>query len=102
MSDDINYQERMKEYQLENETLRAEVMVWRNQFKGLERFRESHWTINVRKPNLGDPSSVLAKMLTMDMDELQRLYIVICLACIVLPTVVEVMVKLGEFKRGYR
>lgn len=98
---DVDYEVLYMKGQLENEQLRAEVSVWRNQFKGMEKFRDSHFTINIRKPDTTSLSSLLNKFMQMDMYELQRWYLLICLACIVAPAAVDVIVKLGEIRRRW-
>ena len=101
MPEDIDYKVLYQKGQLENEQLRAAVSIWENQWKGFVKHRDTHFTISIPKPDTSSLSSILSKFLQMDMYELQKWYLLICLACIVAPSAVDIIVKLGEFKRGY-
>lgn len=94
-----SYKELLDDMRSKNQKLQEEVNVWQNQWKGFQSWKESHWEVSVPKPKLvmgHSFSTIIAKLMSEDVDKLYRTYIIVCMVCIVASTLVDIYKRIQE------
>lgn len=93
--EDINPGEVIAQLQKENEVLRATNFGWQHKWEQSEAYVKDHWIIKVPKVRLG-LGNLVGNLMTMDIRELERLYIMVCVFCVVTSAVVDIAARLKE------
>lgn len=100
MPEDIDYKSLLDDMREKNLTLEQQVHIWENQWKGFQSHQESHWTIDIPKPSLTmgkSWSTIIGKFMSQDAEKLYRIYIVVCILCILAGTISDIFRKSKEW-----
>lgn len=100
MAEDKDYKELLDDMRNKNLKLQQEVDVWKNQWKGFQAHKESHWTIDVPKPRLtvgNSWSNVISWIMSQEPEKLYKTYIVVCIVCMLVSTLMDIYKKAREW-----
>jgi len=90
----IDYKGLLDDMRTKNNQLEHEVEAWRDQWKGYQQAQSQYWTIDIKKPRfaIGDFRlfDLVGKFFSQDIEHLYKLYMVVCMVCIILTATSEI------------
>lgn len=93
MPEDVDYKSLLDDMRNKNQKLQEQVSIWENQWKGFQLHQEKHWTIDIPKPSLtvgNSWSRIITRIMSQDIDKLYRMYIVICMVCVIVAALSDI------------